>query len=131
MKDLICSEFQKTVSELLIRHKSILDIMTKLQEAQLRINRAVAKSVTYCGCIQVKAQKQCIPSDATIEDLHNCMSTHIEGELCENCKDIIEKEMGNTLFYLTSMCNVLDIELNDVLVKEHEKINTLGIYNLF
>ena len=131
MKDLACEDFQKTVSELLIRHKSILDIMTKLEEAQLRINRAVAKSVTYCGCIEVNAKKQCIPSDATIEDLKDCMSTHIKGSLCENCKDIIEKEMGNTLFYLTSMCNVLDISLDDVLKKEHEKINALGVYNLF
>lgn len=131
MKDLICDDFQKTVSELLIRHKSILDIMTKLGEAQVRINRAVAKSVTYCGCIEVNARKQRIPSDATIEDLKDCMRTHIQGVLCENCKDVIEKEMGNTLFYLTSLCNVLDISLHDVLLKEYEKINTLGIYNLF
>ena len=131
MKDLICNDFQKSVSELLIRHKSILDIMTKLEEAQVRVNRAVAKSVTTCGCIEVNASKQCIPHDATIEDLKYCMETHIEGVLCENCKDIIEKEMGNTLFYLTSLCNVLDINLHDVLLKEYEKINTLGIYNLF
>lgn len=131
MKNLICDDFQRSVSELLIRHKSILDIMTKLEEAQVRVNRAVAKSVTTCGCIEVNASKQCIPSDATIEDLKDCMNTHIEGVLCENCKDIIEKEMGNTLFYLTSLCNVLDINLHDVLLKEYEKINTLGIYNLF
>ena len=49
------------------------------------------------------------------------MSTHIEGELCENCKDIIEKEIGNHLFYITSLCNTLDISLNTVLEKEYEK----------
>jgi len=33
MKDLICDEFQNTVSELLIRHHSILDVLSKFQEA--------------------------------------------------------------------------------------------------
>ena len=127
----ICDDFQKNVSELLIRHKSILDILSKIAEAQTRINRAVAKSVTTCGCIKVNAKKQCIPYNGTIEDLKECMNTHVEGELCENCKDVIEKEIGNTLFYITSLCNVLDISLHDVLVKEIEKINTLGIYNLY
>ncbi|NLM44413.1 MAG: DUF1573 domain-containing protein [Clostridiales bacterium] len=131
MKDFICKDFQESVSELLIRHKSILDIMTKLEEAQSRVNRAVAKAVTNCGCIKVNGRKQLIPLDIDIEDLRNHMSTHIEGELCENCKDIIEKEIGNHLFYITSLCNTLDISLNTVLEKEYEKINTLGIYNMF
>ncbi len=131
MKDIKCDEFQSNVSELLIRHKSVLDILSKVAEAQARINRAVAKSVTSCGCIQVNAKKQCIQIDGTIEDLKECMDTHIEGILCENCKDVIEKEIGNTLFYITSLCNVLDISLHNVLVKEIEKLNTLGIYNYF
>ena len=131
MKDFICEDFQQSVSELLIRHKSILDIITKLEEAQARVNRAVVKSVTSCGCIEVNARKQQIPPDADIKDLKNCMSPHIEGELCENCKDIIEKEIGNDIFYITSLCNILGISLHDVLAKEYEKINTLGIYNMF
>ncbi len=126
-----CDDFQKNVSELLIRHKSILDILSKISEAQTRINRAVTKSVTTCGCIRVNAKRQCIPLDATIADLKECMNTHLEGKLCENCKDVIEKEIGNTLFYITSLCNVLDISLQEVLSKEIEKINTLGIYNMF
>lgn len=131
MKHLICEDFQQSVSELLIRHKSVLDIITKLEESQARVNRAVVKSVTSCGCIKINASKQQIPPDADINDLKSCMSTHLNGELCENCKDIIEKEIGNHLFYITSLCNTLDIKLNDVLEKEHEKINTLGIYNMF
>lgn len=131
MKDFICEDFQRSVSELLIRHKSILDILTKLEESQSRVNRAVAKAVTNCGCIEVNAKKQTIPPDADIEDLKNCMSSHLKGELCENCKDIIEKEIGNNIFYITSLCNTLGISLNTVLEKEYEKINTLGIYNMF
>ncbi len=131
MNNIKCDDFQKNVSELLIRHKSILDILSKVAEAQTRINRAVSKSVTTCGCIRVNATKQCIPYNGTIKDLKECMNTHIEGELCDNCKDVIEKEIGNTLFYITSLCNVLDISLHDVLTKEIEKLNTLGIYNMF
>ncbi|HHY78660.1 MAG TPA: DUF1573 domain-containing protein [Clostridiales bacterium] len=131
MKDSICKDFQQSVSELLIRHKSILDIMTKLEEAQARVNRAIAKAVTNCGCIKVNARKQIVPLDINIEDLKNHMSAHIEGELCENCRDIIEKEIGNHLFYIASLCNTLDISLDNVLEKEYENINTLGIYNMF
>jgi hypothetical protein len=32
MKDLICDEFQNAVSELLIRHHSVLDVLSKFQE---------------------------------------------------------------------------------------------------
>jgi len=105
--------------------------MTKLEEAQARVNRAIAKAVTNCGCIKVNARKQIVPLDINIEDLKNHMSAHIEGELCENCRDIIEKEIGNHLFYIASLCNTLDISLDNVLEKEYENINTLGIYNMF
>ena len=48
----------KQVEDVLIRHRSILDIITKLDEYTSRINRAVIKSVTYCGCIEIHATKQ-------------------------------------------------------------------------
>ena len=37
------NDFQKLVEDVLIRHKSILDIITKLNEYTARINRAVDK----------------------------------------------------------------------------------------
>ena len=40
--------------------------------------------------------------------------------------EVIEREIGNNLFYLTSLCNALDINLYDVLLKESDKMNTLG-----
>ncbi|HAG45078.1 MAG TPA: DUF1573 domain-containing protein, partial [Clostridium sp.] len=58
MKDLIFDEFQNSVDECLLRHKSILDIMSKLQESEARVNRALIKSVTSCGCLKVEAEKQ-------------------------------------------------------------------------
>ncbi len=85
MADLSCGEFQETVSEYLIRHRSVLDVMSKLQEAGgARVNRAVAKSVTSCGCLEVSAQKQKFPENATLADLKRMINSHISGELCQN-----------------------------------------------
>ena len=126
MKDIIFDDFQDSVNESLLRHKSILDIVTKYSESTDRVNRAIAKAVTNCGCIQIKAQKQEIPDTDSIDEISNCLDTHVTGELCPHCREIIEREMGNNLFYLTSLCNVLNINLYDVLLKEHDKNATLG-----
>lgn len=127
MKDIIFDNFQNDVNESLFRHKSILDIITKYSESSARVNRAVAKSVTNCGCINVSASKQNMSAlDQSLTEYGNSLETHIDGKLCENCREVIEREMGNNLFYLTSLCNSLDINLYDVLIKEDDKINTLG-----
>lgn len=132
MKDVIFDDFQNAVDESLLRHKSILDLMSKFQESNGRINRAIAKSITNCGCIQVSGTKQNLPEDddnINIESLKTCFNTHINGKLCDNCREVIEREMGNNLFYLTSLCNILDLNLYDVFLKEYDKINTLGKYS--
>ncbi|MBW6410354.1 DUF1573 domain-containing protein [Clostridium weizhouense] len=127
MKDIIFDDFQNSVNDSLLRHKSILDILTKYSESSARVNRAIAKAVTNCGCMEINASKQSLPNeDDSLDNLSNCLNTHITGELCESCREIIEREMGNNLFYLTSLCNDLDINLYDVLIKEYNKINTLG-----
>jgi NTP pyrophosphatase (non-canonical NTP hydrolase) len=131
MKDVIFDDYQNLVHESLLRHKSILDISTKLQDSQARINRALAKSVTNCGCLQIEAKKQHMPNEEDdIESLKNCLQTHLKGEICENCREVLEREIGNNLFYLTSLCNVVDISLYDVLLREYDRINTLGKYTL-
>ncbi|AEB74883.1 DUF1573 domain-containing protein [Clostridium botulinum] len=132
MKDVIFDDFQNAVDESLLRHRSLLDIITKLQETEGRINRAIAKSVTNCGCIEIDAAKQSIPeeSNINIDNLKTHLNTHLNGKLCEGCRDVLEREIGNNLFYLTSLCNLLDLNLYDILLKEYNKINTLGKYNL-
>lgn len=130
MKDIIFDEFQDAVNDSLLRHKSILDISSKFSESSARINRAIIKSVTTCGCISINATKQSVPSDdVSFEEISNYFESHLAGCLCENCRDILEKEMGNHIFYLTSLCNTLGINLYDVLLKEHHKVNTLGKFN--
>lgn len=128
MKDMIFDSFQNDVNESLLRHKSILDIMTKLNESTSRVNRALAKSVTNCGCIQINANKQNLFNEN--DELNSSLSTHIDGKLCNNCREVIENELGTNIFYLTSLCNCLDLNLYDILLKEENKINILGKYTL-
>lgn len=131
MKDLIFDSFQSVVDESLLRHKSILDIISKLQESESRINRAVIKSVTSCGCIKINADKQKIPSEInSIDDFTTELATHLNGSLCPNCKEIIDREIGNNIFYLTSLCNSLNLNLYDIFLKEYNAIDTLGKYRL-
>ncbi|MDU6313536.1 MAG: DUF1573 domain-containing protein [Clostridium perfringens] len=128
MKDVIFDDFQNSVNNSLLRHKSILDILSKYQESQARANRAICKAVTNCGCIEISAKKQNMleDTDISLEELNPRLNSHIKGDLCENCREVIERELGNNLFYLTSLCNALDLNLFDILLKEYNKMDTLG-----
>lgn len=128
-KVVICEDFQNQVSQVLVRHKSILDTMTKLDEYNTRINRAVAKSVTSCGCISINAKKQDFGTDS-LENMVKNAKTHVEGKLCSGCKDIIEEEIGSYLFYLASLCNSLGIDFSQAMAKEYDRVKTLGVFSL-
>jgi hypothetical protein len=130
MKNEIVGQFQDKVSELLIRHRSILDSLTKFQESSARVNRSIAKTITNCGCLSVSASKQTCPPEVNLKDCQQYMNSHLKGELCEHCLEAIVEELGNHLFYLTALCNLLDLNLTDVFDKEFERINTLGFFNL-
>lgn len=130
MKDIMVDDFQYTVQDLLVRNKSILDSVTKFQESNSRINRSVIKAVTQCGCITIIAKKQIVPDEATFDDLRESMKSHLDGKLCGTCRDAIEKEIGRNLFYLASICNSLDLNMYDIIIKELENIKLLGKYNL-
>lgn len=125
-----CSEFQKTTSDLQFLNKSILDIVTKLDEQTSMLNRAVFKSATHCGCIEIHATKQLYSLDKSLEENQAELDTHIEGALCPKCKDKVEEEMGELLFYLASMCESLDLDLKEIMSQKHQHLKTLGLYNL-
>lgn len=131
MKDIICDEFQNTVSKYLVRHQSILDILSKVQESTARVNRATVKAVTNCGCLQVHAAKKEIPPNATYDDfaITKVFDNNLEGTICPDCKETLENELGRTLFYLVALCNAMDLNLYDVLLKENKKLATLRIFN--
>ena len=131
VKDILSDEFQNTILELLVRNKSVLDGLTKFQDSNARVNRSIIKSATHCGCIKIMADKQNFPEeDKEFEEIRDSMSTHLEGQLCDNCRDNIEKEMGRNLFYLASICNSLDLNMYDILIKELDRVKMLGKYNL-
>lgn len=123
-------DFQDEVDEVLVRHKSILDILSKTQESSSKINRAVAKSVTHCGCIQIVSKKQEIPKDTSYSDIRNYMSDHVEGYICDVCKEKIEEEISTNLFYITALCNSFNINIEEMLENYTSQIKTLGKYGL-
>ena len=124
------SNFQDCVSNAQFRNKSILDIVTKLDEKTAVLDRAVFKSVTHCGCIKINAEKQIMCNDKSIEENKCILKSHVEGNLCPKCKEKIEEEMGDLMFYLASLCNTLDIQLSDVISQKIDYLKTLGKYSL-
>lgn len=131
MKDLICDEFQNTVGDLLIRHHSIVDVLSKLSESTCRVNRAVIKSVTDCGCVCIEAGKIDIPEHIeSVAELKTCLDNHLRGKLCGQCSEVVMGEMGKMLFYTAALCNLLDINLYDVFIKETKKSQALGYFNM-
>ena len=122
--------FQDKVSELLLKHRSVLDSLSKFTESATRINRAVSKAVTGCGCISIHARKQQLPAEISLEECRKYMDSHLEGFLCENCRELIGEEIGNQLFYLSALCHLLGFKLEDIIKKEYEKLNALGYFHL-
>ena len=129
-KNLTLDEFQNTVSELLICNRSILDTLAKVQENSAKLHWTVIKSVTRCGCIEINASKASIPSEATLADLKQIMDSHVKGELCDGCRDLIGKSVGRLLFYTAAVCNLLDLNINEILSEEQKQMKILGYYNL-
>lgn len=124
-------QFQNFIDTVLIRNKSILDQMTKLQDACSRLNRTISKCATTCGCIKIHVDKQQYPTeDISMEELNFLLSTHVEGYPCKECGEAIEKEMGRLLFYLGSIANTLGISLSSALEGEEGRTQLLGKYSL-
>ncbi len=125
-----CSEFQEAVAGSLLRHRSILDVLSKLQETNARVHRAVIKAVTECGCVSVDAAKQSLPENCTYTDLREHFHSHLRGDLCDTCTEVLEQEIGNNLFYIAGLCSTLGLDLSEVLEKEAKRLSTLGMYHL-
>lgn len=125
-------QFQNFIDDLVLRNKSILDQMTKLQDASARLNRTLSKSATTCGCIKMNIIKQQLDFAhiTSSEEFKSLLSTHIEGYPCPECNEAIEKEMGRVLFYLAAIANTLGISLSSVLENEKTRTNLLGNYSL-
>ncbi len=130
MEDSNCDRFQTTVSSLLVRHRSVLDVLSKFQETNARVNRSITKAVTSCGCLRVRAGKQDLPSDTLFEDITKYMDDHLEGELCPACKEVLESEMGRNIFYFTALCDLFGFSLTDIMKAEEDRLAALGKFTL-
>jgi len=128
--DKSCMNFQSAVDDYLIRHRSVIDVLTKYQEASARVNRAFAKAVTECGCIKINASRQQVPADAEFTDLKQFMASHVSGKPCDHCQEVLSKELGHSIFYLTALCNLAGLKLHEVIEQEHKNITTLGLFHL-
>lgn len=130
----LTTEFQLAVGEYLIRHRSILDILSKLQEASARVQRAVAKAVTVCGCVEIHAARQQVPEqapeDISYAELKQYVRSHLGGDPCDHCRDVLETELGQTFFYATALCETLNLQATDILTQEKQRLVTLGVFNL-
>lgn len=125
----ICDEFQEQVSSILIRNKSILDILAKLDEYNNRVTKSVVKSATACGCINIDAKKQNY-SEKSFEDMVYSVDSHVSGQLCEICEEKVSEEISSNLFYIAALCDTLNLSLNDILTKETDRVKTLGVFTL-
>ncbi|QJC50638.1 DUF1573 domain-containing protein [Paenibacillus albicereus] len=123
-------DFQEQVSELILRHRSVLDVLSKFGQTGAAVNRAVAKAVTECGCIEIQASKQHYSEEPELETAKQLLESHMDGAVCENCRDVLKAELGRNLFYMSALCNLLEIDLDEVVKAESDKCSTLGVFNL-
>lgn len=129
MNDMIFDEYQNCINDCLINHNDILDVITKYSETNSKVNRIIAKSIINCGCINIYNISKSRNDNNYINKINSCNNKTFD-IICDDCREIIEKEIGNNLFYLTSLCNLLGINLYDIIIKEYNKIITLGKFNL-
>lgn len=122
------SSFQEQVDELLIRHRSFLDVTSKFQESGTRINRSLTKAVTECGCIRIDAQKQPYPTDAPVKN-GKITSKRIypAGCVTNAWKPFRPKSENLFILLLYAICWRSPPE---VMEKESKKLTTLGVFNL-
>ncbi|MGF7088577.1 hypothetical protein JOD24_002426 [Kroppenstedtia sanguinis] len=122
--------FQQQVEDLLLRHRSVLDVSSKFQESNSRVNRALMKAVTECGCIQIQAARQPFAEGTPLAETKNSLDSHLNGSLCDHCLEVVKTEMGKNLFYLAAMSNLLEVQLDEVVKEESEKLSTLGVFHM-
>lgn len=121
--------FQKKVASLLVRNSNILDILTKCQISCARLCRSTVKSATGCGCTKITALKT--PTQFSSNGpLPSAQTTGTDGSVCSDCRNIIENEIGEMLFYIASLCNALDISMDDIMKREIKNVEALGKYSL-
>lgn len=122
-------DFQKKVAALIVRNSNVLDILTKCQTSCAKLYRSTVKSATGCGCTKIIAEKSLTALENTADFSPKDMAG-ITGALCNDCKSSIQNEIGETLFYIASLCNALGVSMNDIMQREIKNVEALGKYSL-
>ena len=125
----LSEDFQSKVSLLIARNNNILDILTKFQDSCCKTSRSVIKSATGCGCVQIKGKKTVFDIEA-IKNLSPKELSGIEGDICPYCRERIENEIGESLFYMAGLCNAMGFSMKDIMKKELSNVEMLGKYSL-
>ena len=125
----LSEDFQSKVSLLIARNNNILDILTKFQDSCGKTNRSVIKSATGCGCVKINAEKTSFNIEE-IKSLSPKELSGIKGDICSFCRECIENEIGETLFYLAGLCNAMGLSMKDIMKKEISNVEMLGKYSL-
>ncbi len=122
-------DFQKKVALLIARNNNLLDILTKYQDSCAKVCRTAVKSATGCGCIKIEAEKALF----NMNEMQNSSPKELSGvigSLCTDCRDRLESEIGESLFYLAAVCNALGMSMKDIMKKEISNVEILGKYSL-
>jgi len=122
-------EFQEKVAALIVRNSNLLDILTKCQTACGKICRSSIKSATGCGCVKITAEQTLTALTEKNEFSPREMSG-VNGYLCGDCRSSVEKEIGELLFYIASLCNALGLSMNEIMTREIKNVEYLGKYSL-
>jgi len=117
------TQLKETINKYYKRNRSLIDTMSKAQLSEEKAIRAITKAATHCGCIEFCAKKQPAGLDAQVPLLAS-------GRLCEICSEKIEKELGESVFYLISLMILLGFDPAEIISKETQKIKMLGKFNL-
>ncbi len=116
-------DISETINKYYKRNRSLVDTMSKSQLSLEKAIRAITKAATHCGCIEFCAKKQPCGLDEAVPVL-------AKGELCPSCKQEIEKELGQSTFYLISLMLLLGYNPADIIERENQNIRILGKFNL-
>ena len=75
------------------RNKGIMDTLSKLNVSVSKTQRAVVKTATQCGCTEIFVTKQPPGLEREAESM-------LIGRICPSCREVLEKNLGDTFFYL-------------------------------
>ncbi|MBQ2897316.1 MAG: DUF1573 domain-containing protein [Clostridia bacterium] len=122
MNDCI-KDISETIDKYYRRNRSLVDTMSKAQLSLEKTIRAITKAATHCGCIEFCAKKQPCGLDETVPVLSS-------GSLCTECSQEVEKELGQSAFYLISLMILLGYNPIEIIERENINVRLLGKFNL-